>query len=520
MTLCLRLGHRAKFGMSLLYVLLLSACSQTPTTPVTSEPTTAPKNTGLTLSKAYTLAQTVPTNLATPIKASLYDFHHTQTQLQPQNTRFYRAQNNALALLETYWELAIIHTALQRIWLVQKLLMPPVSSQDTNNNLALPTPRSQLDKLSALAATERQLSHHKMKLSHRLSQLTGITPTHFSLHHLPLSQLRTQLPQPSHLELDQFAKRLLKQSYSATYASLSSSYPNLKTLQYSQLYADPILGKYVWSKISSSLLTKAQQLAPAIVSPSLSREIHLAQLNLALVNYHYQYQKMHSLQAQYQAAERHFRLGQNEQINDIVSPQSVYSLSIEAMAIHLIYLQATLDTLQAYAELLASSHLAPNSWQQPLEQLSLARSNQSRLSDIVDLAPASGAQSGTLNSDHLVSITAYNDVQGHSATDISSLALEAHYKKSGKDAIISAAVEPYLWQVDVGANTAKNRAQAFDYAPELNHQLYTKHTAEQTSSGLKTSRIKAKGLGHDRARELCTQLKSAGQQCWVIQSEL
>jgi hypothetical protein len=196
MTLCLRLGHCAKFGMSLLYVLLLSACSQTPTTPAPSEPTTAPKNTGLTLSKAYTLAQTVPTNLATPIKASLYDFHYTQTQLQPQNTGFYRAQNNALALVETYWELAIIHYALQRIWLVRKLLMPPVSSQDTSNNLAIPTPRSQLDKLSALAATESQLSHHKIQLSHRLSQLTGIAPTHFSLHHLPLSQLRAQLPQP------------------------------------------------------------------------------------------------------------------------------------------------------------------------------------------------------------------------------------------------------------------------------------------------------------------------------------
>ncbi len=134
---------------------------------------------------------------------------------------------------------------------------------------------------------------------------------------------------------------------------------------------------------------------------------------------------MYSLQAQYQAVESNFRLGENEQINDIVNLQSVHSLSIQAMAIHLIYLQATLDTLQAYAKLLASSHLAPNSWQQPFEQLSLARSNQSSLSDIVDLAPASGAQSGILNSDHLVSITAYNDAQAHSANDISSLALES-----------------------------------------------------------------------------------------------
>jgi hypothetical protein len=32
---------------------------------------------------------------------------------------------------------------LQHIWLVQKLLMPPVSYQDTIKNLAIPTPRSQ-----------------------------------------------------------------------------------------------------------------------------------------------------------------------------------------------------------------------------------------------------------------------------------------------------------------------------------------------------------------------------------------
>ena len=516
MTLCMHRGHHTKFSMGLLYVLLLSACSQTPITPAPTAAPTAPASTGLTLSKAYTLAQTAPST----IKASLYNFHQTQTQLQPQNTRFYRAQNDALGLVETYWELAIIHYALQRIWLVQKLLMPPVSSQDTSNNLATPTPRSQLGNLSALAATERQLSLHKIQLSHRLSQLTGITQTDYSLHHLPLSQLRAQLPDPSRLDLDQFAKRLLKQSYSTTYASLSSNYPNLKTLQYSQLYEDPILGQYVWSEILSSLLTNAQQLTPATTSPTLSKKIQLTQLNLALVNYHYQYQKMHSLQAQYQAAESHFRLDQRNQINGTVSLQSVYSLSIEAMAIHLIYLQATLDTVQAYAKLLASSHLAPSSWQQPFEHLSLARPNHSNIADIVDLAPASGALSSSLNSDHLVSITAYNDPQGHSANDINNLALEAHYNRSGDNAILSAAVEPYLWQVDIGANTAKTRAQAHDYAPALNHQLYIEHTAEQTSSALKTSRIKAKGLGHDRARELCTELKNAGQQCWVLQSEL
>ena len=143
MTLSMCRRHRAKFVMSLLYVLLLSACSQTPPTTPTKSAPTAPANTGLTLSKADTLAQTVAPTPSTPFKASLYDFNHPQTQLQPQNTRFYRAQNNALALVETYWELAIIHYALQHIWLVQKLLMPPVSYQDTIKNLAIPTPRSQ-----------------------------------------------------------------------------------------------------------------------------------------------------------------------------------------------------------------------------------------------------------------------------------------------------------------------------------------------------------------------------------------
>ena len=198
----------------------------------------------------------------------------------------------------------------------------------------------------------------------------------------------------------------------------------------------------------------------------------------------------------------------------------MYSLSVEAMAIHLIYLQSTLDTVQAYAKILSSSHLALGSWQQPLEQLSLARSNQNKLSDIVDLAPASSEQSGSLNSDDLVSIMSSNDAQNHSANDINNLALEAHYKRSGEGAIISAAVEPYLWQINMGANTAKTKAQAYDYAPMLNHQLYSEHTVEQTSSGVKTSRIKTKGLGHDRARQLCIKLKSVGQQCWVIQSEL
>ena len=137
MKLCMRRRHHAKFGMSLLYEILLSAWSQTPpTTPLQSAPTT-PATISFALSKAYTLAQTVAPTAATPIKASLYGFHHIQTQLQPQNTLFYTAQNNALALVETYWELAIIHYALQRVWLVQKLLMPPVASQGTSNTDAV-----------------------------------------------------------------------------------------------------------------------------------------------------------------------------------------------------------------------------------------------------------------------------------------------------------------------------------------------------------------------------------------------
>jgi hypothetical protein len=159
-----------------------------------------------------------------------------------------------------------------------------------------------------LAGTERQLSHHQTQVGRRLSQLTGLAQTHFSLHHLPLSQLHVQLPNPSHLDLDQFTKRLLKQSYSAIYANLRNNFPSLKILQYRRLYEDSMLGKCVWSQISSALLTKAHQREPATASPTLSKETHLAQLNLALVNYHYQYQKMQSLKAQYQTSESHFRL--------------------------------------------------------------------------------------------------------------------------------------------------------------------------------------------------------------------
>ncbi len=67
--------------------------------------------------------------------SSLFNFYQFQDQLAPNLSGFFKKQNAALSLVEKYWELAILNTALEQIWLEQKKLMPVSSAPDSNQNL-------------------------------------------------------------------------------------------------------------------------------------------------------------------------------------------------------------------------------------------------------------------------------------------------------------------------------------------------------------------------------------------------
>lgn len=528
---CIRLEQTAKLT-SWLLVLLISACSQNPTKPVqmTTTPTLhdpqeqhSSQNLGLTLSSAYTMMQAkTPTNDISSPSSSLFDFYQIQNQLAPHLSVFFKEQNSALALVETYWELAIVNTALEQIWLEQEKLIPAPSAQSLDQNLVAPVSYTQLAQQQALAFSHAQLTQRRDQIRLQLAQLIGSNQTDISLNYLPLSELRLRFPEPNTLLINEFAKALLKQNYHSTYTRLTSNHPKLKSLQIQKLFQQPILGTYVWYEIQSQLNHQASLIPTNTPKPQLARELHLIELNVALVHYNYSHQKMRTVKGQYKAAQSLYQLSLEQRLAGNINQQEVNSRSIEAMAIHLTYLQATLDTVHAYSKLLASSHLPPNTWQQSLERLSLANKDFAAISNIINLSPGSGTEEPLENSDHLVSITGYNNNATDTSDQINHLALLHHLEKSQhlkhphQRTTISTVAQAYLWQIDLGIDKNVETTQALlEQEPELAYLLH--HHPTSTSPGSHT--LTAIGLGHSQARVLCERLKQLKSECWLQQSE-
>tara|TARA_B100000767_G_C19705431_1_gene510324 strand:- start:1000 stop:1380 length:381 start_codon:yes stop_codon:yes gene_type:complete len=120
---------------------LVSACSQSPNHLVKVAQTPNQPNTqnvqnlGLTLSNACKMMQATASTIHIMTLSSLFNFYQFQDQLAPNLSGFFKKQNAALSLVEKYWELAILNTALEQIWLEQKKLMPVSSAPDSNQNL-------------------------------------------------------------------------------------------------------------------------------------------------------------------------------------------------------------------------------------------------------------------------------------------------------------------------------------------------------------------------------------------------
>lgn len=518
---CIRRGLITPLAVWLLLG-FISACSQSPTQPnlmveIALQPAT--NHLGLSLDQAYRMQQTKTSSTNPQMTSSLVQFYQIQQQLAPQESAFFQRQDAALAVTETYWELAIVNNALQQVWLEQKKLIPASSVQDAGQSLSASMSHTHLARLKLLASTGAQLARHKHKISQHLARLLGSRQTDFSLNYLPLSELRLRLPQAKSLLINEFARRLLKQHYNSTYAKLSAHNPSLKSHHVNQLYEQPILGAYVWQAIQSQLIDQAALLPTHSPQPQLARQLRLAQLNLALVKYHYHQQKMASIKAQYEANDSLYQLSQEQLLAGAINQQEVSSRSLEAMAMRLLYLQATLDTVHAYSQLLASSHLPPNAWQQPFNNLALANNNHEAMANIIDLAPASGSDNSLYSSDHLVSITGYPDKATQNSKKINNLALSKYLRRPRQNAIIASAALGYLWQVDFGDSESVEASQTIlDQEPELAYLAHYLTASADPKAGAIDNKLTAVGLGHSQARALCERFKALNTECWLHQS--
>lgn len=508
--------------------LLISACGPTQSTIKPLQPIKAlsqpklqakPQHLDLTLDRAYQMLQTKTSapGSNTSITSSLFGFYQIQDPLEPELSSFFKQQNAALAVTESFWQLAIIDTALQRIWLEQKKLIP-ASAQHADQNAATSMSHAHLAQLKALASTSAELSRHRQKTNRYLLNIIGSETDNFSLNYLPLSELRLRLPKANTLLINEFSKRLLKQHYHATYARLSANHTNLKSLQVSQLYQQPILGTYVWQEIQKTLTHQAGLLPADTPNLPLAQELRLTQLNMSLVDYHYSQLKMASIKSQHEVTESLYQLSQEQMLDGNINQQEVNSRSLEAMAMHLLYLQATLDSIHAYARLLASSHLPPSQWQQSFNSLSLANKNYESLSKIIDLAPASGTDLSIKNSDHLVAISGYGENTSTPSNNINHSAVAHYLKRPQTPTMIATAALKYLWQVDLGEETSVREAQVIlTKEPALTYLVH--YQSSEVGSNNSVNRLMAVGLGQHQGRALCTRLKTLAKECWLQQSE-
>jgi hypothetical protein len=516
---CIRLGKSAQLT-SFILVIFISACSQSPTKPVqvTDIPTQISyKNIGLTLNDAYKMMQTKTSTPHTSPRSSLFDFYQIQDQLAPQLSAFFNHQNAALALTETYWELAIVDSALQQIWLEQKKLTPTSSTKNTDQNLAAVSD-TKLSQKGALASTNATITQYKHKVSQQLAHIIGSKNPKFSLNYLPLSELRQHLPEPNTLLINEFSKGILQQNYHSTYARLTSKHPKLKSLQIRNMFQQPVLSAYIWYEIASKINHQAALLPANTPNPQLALESHLTQLHIALGKYNHSFQKMLFIKSLYEAAQGLYQLNLEQLSTGNINQQEVDTLSIESMAIHLTYLQATLDAVHAYSNLLASSHLPPNTWHQPLESSSLAIKDYASMSNIINLSPASGADEKPENSDHLVSITSYSGNATDTSDQVTNLALLHYLKRPPQQTTIATVAQTYLWQIDLGKGTStKNTKALLKQEPGLTYLLH--YLPEAVGSGSSSNKLTAAGLGHSQARALCERLKVINAQCWLQQSE-
>ena len=497
MALRTRIRHFTKLSICLLTIITIGACSQRPVQPPASpnkpkdaEPKEVSSPTlNLSLDRAYTQSH----NRLGTLVSSKHHIFHLQSKLDPVKEPLFTAQNHALAVVETYWEAAILHQALQQLWLMQQHIKPVTTPNNTNSNLATPVSFTQLKQYNSLLQTQHSLSKHQSKVQSTLDGMINSHSSKFSFNHLPLTLVRQRLPHPDSLLIDQFSKQLLKHHYETTYASLRSQFPALQTLKESQLYHDPILGKYVWGSIDQQLQLQASQ-SGTLPNPAFFNQMRLTQLQLALINYHYNFQKMTHTKRQYQTAQSLYHL----------SPLETHVRGIESMALKLLHLQSTLDSIQAYTQLLASSHLPPSSWQHPLVDLNLTSTDRHLLSSIVDLAPAYGPETSKEASQGTIMETE------KTTQIITHKALAQHLSALPLTTPLQSAALPYLWQINISPHTTTSETQSLlADEQELIFQLQTRPQQNLT----------ARGIGQDQARALCARLKSKTTECWLVPSE-
>ena len=126
--------------------LLISACGPTQSTIKPLQPIKAlsqpklqakPQHLDLTLDRAYQMLQTKTSAPGSnrSITSSLFGFYQIQDPLEPELSSFFKQQNAALAVTESFWQLAIIDTALQRIWLEQKNSFQPLPNMQIKMRL-------------------------------------------------------------------------------------------------------------------------------------------------------------------------------------------------------------------------------------------------------------------------------------------------------------------------------------------------------------------------------------------------
>ena len=525
---CIRLKQAAKL-MGCALLILISACTpiQTNIKPdplialasvvkVTNPPHL--QNLGLTLDTAYLMLQKKISEGEFHIPSSLFRFYQIQDKLALKESVFFKQQSAALGLVETYWELAITDAALQKIWLEQEKLKLIPAAEGSDQNATSVTPHAHLGWLKALSFSSARLQQHRTKISQNLASMIGSKHTDLSLNYLPLSELRLRLPEPKTLLVNEFSQGLLKQHHAATYAQLTTNHPKLNPLIVNQLYQQPILGSYVWHDIETSLRHQAGLIPSNTSYPKLARQLRLTQLNISLIDYHYSQQKLHSIRGQYETAEGLYQLSQEHLLSGNVSQQEVYSLGIEAMAMHLIYLQAILDSIHAYSRVLASSHLPPDQWHQSFNSLALANNDYVAISKAINLAPASGTDKTIENSGHLVSRTGYDENPSEQSDNLNSLAFSQYLKRAPKKAIVETTAVGYLWKVDLGTQTSMTSTKTlFEQEPELTYLAY--YLAPEVGANSSRLKLTAIGLGHSQAKALCRRLKVLNVECWMQQSE-
>ena len=523
---CIRLGQ-AETLLTCTLLLFISACTPTPTQaqikPVSLVPEVRinhqsqaqAQNPSLALDTAYQILQTKIAEDGSDVPSSLSEFYRTLDQLGLEQSSFFKQQNSALGLIETYWELVIIDVALQKIWLEQAKLTLTQGVNGVDQNTTALKAHLHLSWLKTLATSSKSLQQQRTKISQNLARIIGSKPTHLNLSYLPLSELRLRLPEPKDLLINEFSQGLLEQHHAATYAQLRSDHTQLNILKVNRLYQQPILGSYVWHDIETSLKHQAGLLTSNTSNPKLARQLRLTQLNIALINYHYSHQQLQSIRGQYETAESLYQLSQEQLLSGNVNQLEDYSLGLEAMAINLLYLQATLDSIHAYARLLASSHLSPDQWQQSLTSLSLSNKDDSTISKVTDIAPASGKP--IVNSEDLVVVIDDDKKDAQQRRTIDGLAFSQYLKPTSASATIVTTALAYLWQVEIGSQANITSTQAmFTQAPELTY--LARYPTLEVGTHSKRPNLTAVGLGHSQAKALCRRLKRLKVECWMRQS--